>query len=277
MTGLAVAEIDAGELSRHPNAIDDIYHRRLDVLVVKGAFDVDQGARAIAEIERDFARFPWTPQQFPDLAREQMLVMGMTLTPVSGFDLDHDRYFETATRFRAELGRLFDDDFEKAVVALLGHLSSGRPVRIPEDERGRAYTPATIRKLPPGFGIPVHCGNFFLGTPGYRQLARQIDLVDQLSYFATLGAAESGGELEIYALEWGDPATPMLDDTLYDGERIQSDYEGLRIKPGAGDLLLFDGGRYYHRVTAVGGASARWTIGGFVGLSSDHREILIWS
>lgn len=272
-----MVEIEVSELSGYPDAIDDIYHRRLDVLVVRGAFDAEQASRAIAELEGDFARFPWTPQQYPDLKRAQMLVMGMTLTPVSGFDLDHERYFETARRFRAELARLMGDDFEEAILARLARMAGGRPVRIPEDERGRAYTPATIRKLPPGFGIPVHCGNFFLGTPGYRQLARQIDLIDQLSYFVTLRAAELGGELEIYTLEHGDPATPMLDDQLYDGERIRADHQGLLIKPNAGDLLLFDGGRYYHRVTPVEGDAARWTLGGFVGLSSDHREVLIWS
>ena len=277
MPQLRYIEVNHGELQEHGDALLDIYHRRLDVLVIRGGLTEATASRVVAAIDAAPDRFQWTPQTYRDLRPDQMLVMGMTLTPVDGFNLDIAKYHQLAARFRSDVSKLFagDPDFEATLVATLTQLAGGRPVRLAHDAAGQPYTPATIRKLPPGCGIPVHCGNFFLNTPGYRQLSTQIDLTDQLSYFYTLRAADQGGELEIYDLEWGDPRTPMLDDVLYDGERIARDYHGIKLRPG--DLLLFDGGRYYHRVTEVHGASTRWTMGGFVGLSKDHREVLFWS
>lgn len=273
---VSVDRIDVADLGRHSDAIEAIYQRRLDVLIVRGAIERRVAEHVVATIEARFDDFPWTPQQDPALGRDQMMVMGMTLTPVSGFELDHARYFRLAAEFRSAIARLFPDPFETHIENLLEQMAGGRRVRIPEHD-GRAYTPATVRMLPPGCAIPVHCGNFFLETPGYRQLAAQIDLVDQLSYFMPLRTADAGGELEIYDLQWGDPNTPMLSSELYDGERIQREHVGTRVSPATGDLLLFDGGRYYHRVTPVRGKTSRWTIGGFVGLSNDHREVLYWS
>jgi hypothetical protein len=48
------------------------------------------------------------------------------------------------------------------------------------------------------------------------------------------------------------------------------------LRPGVGDLLVFDGGRHYHEVTRVAGR-ARWTLGGFLALGRDHRSIYFWS
>ena len=45
----------------------------------------------------------------------------------------------------------------------------------------------------------------------------------------------------------------------------------------AGELLLFDGGRYFHKVSPVEGSRARWTIGGFVGFTRDHERVVYWS
>jgi hapalindole-type alkaloid chlorinase len=276
---LRCVEIEVGELADHPDALHDIYTRKLDVIVIRGALPEHAASRVVNAIEDNFDRLHWTPQEYPDLRPGQMLVMGMTLTPVSGLDLDLDRYHQLAARFRDDVRRLFagDPDFETTLSSTLSALSGARPVRLPARDGERCYTPATIRKLPPGCSIPVHCGNFFLQTPGYRRLSRLVDLEDQLSYFYTLRAADSGGELEIYELEWRDPATPMLSDTVYDGPRIAREHSGVKLRPAAGDLLLFDGGRYYHRVTCVGGEASRWTLGGFVGFSKDKSEVLVWS
>jgi hypothetical protein len=46
---------------------------------------------------------------------------------------------------------------------------------------------------------------------------------------------------------------------------------------GAGDLLLFDAGRHFHRVTRVEGSRARWTMGCFVGRDAQSGEYVVWS
>jgi hypothetical protein len=42
-------------------------------------------------------------------------------------------------------------------------------------------------------------------------------------------------------------------------------------------MLLFDGGRYYHRVSKVIGRSPRRTIGGFLGFSRQRDRVYYWS
>ena len=277
VSSLRCLEVSVAELGAHADALMAIFRGELDLLVVREAITPTAALRVADALERRAGDFAWTPQQHPDGRPGQMMVMGMTLTPVSGFDLDLERYFTVAERFRRDCRELFagEPDFEAAMIDRLGAMAGGRPVAIPEHDRGRAYTPATIRTLPHGCGIPVHCGNFFLETPGYRSLAAQLDTADQLSYFVTLRDAEEGGELEVYELQWGDPRTPMKGD-FYDGERIAAHWHGLKVRPGPGDLLVFDGGRFYHRVTTVRGRT-RVTIGGFVGFSPDHERALIWS
>ena len=41
-------------------------------------------------------------------------------------------------------------------------------------------------------------------------------------------------------------------------------FEWTEIRPGVGDVLIFDGGRYLHRVDWVSGDRTRWTMGGFL-------------
>jgi len=49
------------------------------------------------------------------------------------------------------------------------------------------------------------------------------------------------------------------------------------FRPGPGDLLVFDGGRYYHRVSPGAGAHPRRTIGGFLAFAKDGRSLRYWS
>ena len=166
--------------------------------------------------------------------------------------------------------------FTAILEAAMRQLSGGRGVALAKSEGG-TYTPATIRQLPPGHQIPVHCGNFFLQTTGYRELAQIMALEDQLSYFTPMQTPLAGGELLIYELEWGDPGTPVHANGIFDGQVIEQAEPACVLAPEAGDLLLFDGGRYYHKVSPVPGDRDRWTIGGFLGFSKDMSEIIYWS
>ena len=274
--------IDTGELASCADALRQIYHRELDVLVVRGAFEREALAEVVRKIEgAEPARLDWTPQQNPDPSVVQMKLLGESLTPYvhhpDGPELDH--YFAVADRLRGTLRDLFGHthDFETRIEQLLGALSGGRPVSIPQHSDGRAYTPATVRRLPPGTDIPLHVGNFFLESGGYRYLKTQIALQDQLSYFVTLKTPDGGGSLLVYPLEWGDPETPRLPSGLWDQQAVIARYEPAAIRPEAGDLLVFDGGRYYHRVDTIEGENTRWTIGGFVGFSPDMSRVFYWN
>ena len=42
-------------------------------------------------------------------------------------------------------------------------------------------------------------------------------------------------------------------------------------------MFIFDGGRYFHRVSKVVGERPRYAIGGFLGFSQTHDQLYYWS
>ncbi len=271
-------------LARVKDAMNDIYERRLDVLIVKGVFPPALMKRVVARLEQPGAAYEWTLQEDGDPSHKQFYLLGESLTPYAqhpdGPDLDH--YFDTATRFRKECRALFGKaDYEARIEQVFRKLSGGRPVKIPPAPGRRSYTPATIRALPAGCEIPVHVGNYFTGTPAYRHLQTLVTLEDQLSYFVVMQKPEKGGDLVVYTLEYPDDAAPPQTREAragWDDSDAGDAWDSAPFSPGVGDLLLFDGGRYYHRVSRVAGKETRWTIGGFIGFAQGGRKsVYYWS
>ncbi len=148
---------------------------------------------------------------------------------------------------------------------------------IPAGPAGEPYTPATIRAIPTGGELALHVGNYFKDHGAYRHLRSFVDLEDQLSYFVTLAAPDGGGEIEVYTLEWADEERPLNPLGEIDAEAVARLWPSVKYKPGPGDMFLFDGGRYYHRVCPTEGPRTRWTIGGFVTISREHDRYFYWS
>jgi hypothetical protein len=95
-----------------------------------------------------------------------------------------------------------------------------------------------------------------------------------------------GGELVVYGLEWDDVATRFPDrfdpnEMLYDKTNSLlplvelSGTETFRLREG--DLVVFDAGRYYHRVKPTVGPKPRMTMGGFLALSVNGTQLHYWS
>jgi hypothetical protein len=279
-------DIEAADVARHATVIDDLRERRLDGLIVRGALPAGAAAAAVARLERGdtplrratFPGFPEVPAS-PHVFGRAIVACPPDLT----------EYFAEAAAFRSALPSLFagDLDFEARLSSIFSVLAGGRPASVPAGPGGGTYTPATIRVLPEGHQIGVHVGNAFLRLPQARHLATLVEVDVQLSYFVPLTLPEAGGELVVYALEWSDteaylpPAGEASGDLVYDAsdEAIRfielCDREVFR--PGEGDLLIFDGGRYYHRVTPVRGGRPRRTLGGFVALTRDRAGVGYWS
>jgi hypothetical protein len=249
--------------------------------VIPGAFPPPVCAAAVDRLGDPEAEFEWTPQQHWDVASHHFVLLGESLTPYvdhpDGPDPDH--YFASAERFRRDASRVFGPafDFEARLLEALRPLVGGRAVRIAEGPAGRRYTPATIRRLPPGTAIPLHCGDFFLETGGYEHLRSVLDLVGQLSWFVPLQTPERGGELRVTDLSWHDPDVPRIEEGFWDATAIRATREFTTVVPGVGDMVVFDGGRWFHEVAQVRGARTRWTIGGFLGFTRDRDAVLLWN
>jgi len=271
------------EAAEHPDILFDIHRRRLDLVIVDGVLPTETCARVTTALERNAADWPWTLQETLDTRASQFRLIGESLTPYAGNPdgptLSH--YYAEAASFRTLCRDLFagDPDFESTIERAFSLLAGGRAVELPAGvDPGTSYTPATIRNLPPGCEIPVHVGDYFYSTPGYRHLGTLVELHDQLSYFVPLQNAEGGGELVVYGAEWGkDDAPAMTRELRANWDDGREPWPCEVFVPAPGQLLVFNGGRFYHRVNRVRGERSRWTIGGFLGFSPDGGSVRYWS
>jgi hypothetical protein len=267
-----IREIPAAELARHAGCLAEIWRGALDGVVVRGLFPAEQ-MRAVEErLARRDPPFFVFPAAEPRFLRDKHLY-GMTLV-VS--DRRRDEYFDVAESFRRDCRTLFLEgaDFEGLMREIFVALSGGWPAELPCDPRGRAYTPATIRILPEGSQIELHCDNNLAQHPSYDHLRSLAGIDDQLSYFVTLSAPDSGGELILYGRQWqGEEGAHEYGQS----DDLVEDRPALAVHLDPGDLVLFAGGRIYHRVSPVRGPRPRRTIGGFLASSLQDQRIYFWS
>lgn len=274
-------ELSLDELEKFPDAIHDIHLGRYHGIIVRGVFDPDAAAEVSRRVEQGeapiqrisitskLARYiPTEDEPTPNEADP-----GFSLGVARMAERDDDWYHAAAAKFRAGCRELFQGlpDFEERITTVLGALAGGRSVQVPAGPDGTTYTPATIRVLPRNLEIGLHVEHFApLSTA--RWLSRYAEM-RQLSYFVTLQAPEKGGELEVYGLEQADAEGLGAREFA----KLLQGSGSMSFKPGSGDLIIFDGSRYYHRVAPSQGPRKRITMGGFLLVSRDDKTIYYWS
>jgi len=265
-------DIDVTQLPDYSNAFRDIYDEKLNGLIVRNVFPKEHMARVVERLVKQETPFPKTV--FPD--RFKAFFYGRAL---DGSDPHLSEYLRDATMFRQSCKHLFRDgpDFEERLEEVFRMMAGGRAVKLPQAPDGRHYTSATIRVLPEGGHIGTHCGNEASTRPAYNHLNTLIDRKDQISFFVTLQDPVEGGELIVYSFQFSQVDESMFDHghTLVD--HVLHLYQQKKYRPTAGDLLIFDGGRYFHKVDVVKGPRTRWTIGGFCMFSKDAGTLYYWS
>ncbi len=283
LASLCLLDIAAEDAWRHPQALQAMFDNRLDGLLLRGAFDPALMQAVCARI--DAGLVPRRTMDDQAHLADLPFTIGQAIVGVAD---ELDDYFADAAFQRERLAALFGAavDFEAHVAALLAALSGGLPVDTATGPDGQACPSATIRVLPHGAEIGVHVDNAFLHMPRARHLHRQVDTRDQLSYLVPLSVPQAGGELLVYALEWDAmrlfmPDAAQLSASVWlEGSEVFeliSPLPATVVAPGVGDLLVFDGGRHFHRVSKVAGSVPRRTIGGFLGLSPAHDRVVVWS
>lgn len=262
--------IDVSEVGRFPDAIRDMYRGALGGLIVRNVFSPDHMAQVVKRLEDNTPGYH--TNYFP--ARFKSRFFGRCL---DGADLTG--YLDEAEAFHESTGAAFagGPDYRARLEEVLGRLSGGRPVTVPRYTDGRSYTCSTIRVLPTGGQIGTHCGNEASTRPAYHHLNTIIDRHDQISFFVTLQAPQAGGELVVYSLTWSDIGPGDMVNGRSNVEPLLPRARWTAYHPGPGDLLIFDGGRFFHRVSVVRGPTTRWTIGGFMMFSSGGDTLYYWS
>jgi hypothetical protein len=127
--------------------------------------------------------------------------------------------------------------------------------------------------------IHAHTANEFCDVwPAYAHLRDIARMRDSLSYFITAQAPEAGGELFLYDLDWDDTPDDVLALSMGPArDELLERFPGRTIALAAGDMVLFTGGRIWHRVVPVRGERPRVTVGGFVAESHDGAQLFYWS
>jgi len=168
--------------------------------------------------------------------------------------------------------------FEERMETVFAAMAGGRKVELAHFHDGRAFTPATIRILPVGGQLAPHCGNEMYNRPSYDYLNTFVDKTDQISFFLTLQEAEEGGGLIIYSLKWAEVGPDhILPDNRSNVGLLLGESEWMEVRPQAGDVLVFDGGRWLHRVDWVRGKRTRWTMGGFLQFDRAGERLLYFA
>jgi len=207
--------------------------------------------------------------------------LGQDLLSTNG---DLNLYLSELEGHNKGLNHLFGENQVAFLMRALQGLSKVKIEPFP-DGSGSTYKPAMLRVIRKnsGFGIDEHIGNEFITElPACKHLKDRVHSNAQLSFFVLIQKPEIGGELELFDLVWGDTPKHLVEDCAC-SKRVdeRSEYlarkEKFTVPMEEGDMVIFDGGRIWHRVNKADGLKDRITFGGFLGLTLENDKIHIWA
>lgn len=276
-------EIDAQELANYPNGIHDVLTRKIDGFVIRNVVSKEEAAGIISAFEA-------LPDAYKEDVYDRLLTFPRVFAKIKTGDnwkpqlkieqLEWERLFK-------EIPSLFPFDYTARIGEVLSKMSGNFPVEIAKglDDEG-IYCPTSIRKLFAKKGtMDLHCGRFFhdILPDFYTHLKEISDIKNQMSYFVALQAAESGGELTLYDMQWKDAESTIKgsgdilqgkDGKTYD-VTDEKQVKREQLKPGVGDMVLFAGSSIWHRVER--GSTTRVTMGGFISKATGKDSFYYWS
>jgi hypothetical protein len=263
--------IQAAETARYPDAIRRMRRGEFEGILLRGVYEDADCARLATRLEA--GRHDLVRSDFPPVMRAFFLGHNLNLTHPDLVD-----YFARAPAFREGLTRLFADmyDLETRVTTILSTIDDGLPYRAapgPEPSLDHMFT--TIRAHVPGGFIPPHFDNEQAFRDSYRLVNARIGS-DLYSFVLAFTRADAGGALEIFdMLHDGRPW--RMADGENDAGRLNLDHvERVSIRLAPGDMILFNSGRYLHRVTPVEGPATRWTACSFMAENLAGDAVHCW-
>ncbi len=189
-----------------------------------------------------------------------------------------ENYFDEARQFERDLEALLPGELNPSVriASLLSQLDDGRLFLAPAGpEHNQRYMFTSLRGHAEGGYIPAHCDNEFVLRPSYQHLCTISD-AHIMSFVVGFNDCDGGGATEIYDYQQKPLGQALMSD---DKNSVKPDTENLksvRIRVPSGSLLIFDSGRYLHRLEPVVGKTVRWTACSFMALSHDKKTMNVW-
>lgn len=277
-------DIDVKELSEHPDGIDKLQNGNHHGFIIRNVFSQDE----VQSIVENYLKIP---NEDLNEVNSGMIIYP---APFSLIDQNSDNstyklnaYYKGTETFWNQFPDQFGVDFVKRCQKTIATIAGNRKATTPKGENGiGSYHPATFKHLVPGKGeFKAHCGNYFHKEfPTFYAHMKAISTIqNQMSYFVMLKPSDFGGELTLYDVSWDQAEIRRTGDTvleakngellnLLDLKQVKRD----QLQPRPGDMIVFSGGRIWHKVEVAQG-SERYTIGGFMSISKDDKEIYLWS
>lgn len=276
-------EVHFSELDSIPNGIDNLQNKEVDGFLIRSVLNSE-------EVKALLDAYNAVPEGEIKQTTSGMFVYPSPFSMVDKLDEDDKSslktFFHDAEVFWNDFTEKFNFDFVQRITDVLIKIGGNRSVKVPSGiENIGIYNPATIRYLVPNEGeFNVHCGNYFHKEfPNFYDHMNSISVIEnQMSYFVVLQKPEVGGELVVYDLTW-DEAETRLGGVIKtkSGKELNLSNPNfanhIKLSPNAGDMIVFSGGRIWHKVEKPQGSFARITMGGFLSRSRDDRELYIWS
>jgi hypothetical protein len=227
----------------------------------------------LIHINGGFNSYPMSFAQFEQMVQQNILT--------------EKEYFDFSSRYIQNFKNKFGIDVHSKLRSLIGKISGAFELEIPKNPSGNgAYMPFTFRELFPGEGsLKAHCENLFLKEfPGFFERINGFSTPEnQLSFFVVLQSPGGGGELTLFDILWNEEQKRLKDNhiQLETGNILAfDDKENLKrmyIQPPAGSLVVFSGGKIWHRVETILTSPSRITLGGFLSFSHDRKKLYSWS
>ena len=256
--------LDIQSLDNGLNSIDLLYTDWLDGILIKNVFSTKEIETAREHIESLSSEFEQT------MFGERL---GLSITQAKN---DLNEYFQKASNFRFQLNKIFANEFEIRLFNVFNHLHSLKNIKLLERKNDEICIPGQIRIMHPGKGaLKAHTGNeVFERCQVYNNLKEIKKDVDTLSYFIVIDKPEKGGELILYDFLREQTTLSMKQD--YYSCQLDNFLDNFRkqyISPEIGDMVIFNGGRIWHKVADFNGEKNRITVGGFLVYSQDNQTI----
>lgn len=260
------------QLHQYPTGIAELYQRTIDGFIVKQVIPREQLQPIVENIYKD-------KNNFNPFASFSVLNDSHHLGCIN-----FDTYLGQVEQNRQQLNDIFGASIETRILKILAQLSANKSVAT-YTHHGKPFKGCVMRITTPGDAIYVHAHNQFTeDIPDYQRLGECIELYDQIAFYILIQKPEEGGKLQFYNLMWEETSITFRQRSLLISTKSWEDsfeqlYDPVETLPlQEGDMIVFAGGRVWHKVTKVTGNTDRITVGGFLAKAKENSDrYFIWS
>ncbi|MGB0646720.1 MAG: 2OG-Fe(II) oxygenase [Bradymonadia bacterium] len=273
---IRLVSMDRNKLNGLSKSIDALIDTALSGIVIRKALS---SLKTNAAIERLRVLNPAWSSPNEGMVGGEIKTLGEAGTPTftSFTGPDSDRYRASQIAQGRLIEQVFSDaDPTRDIESIFSLLNRSQPAQVAMFDELHPWLPFNFRSLPPGHQIYPHHDNHYR-LPIYEHLDARYDRSVILSWFIVLQPASTGGDLKLYGLWGSDPNPPLLPTRFLDTEVLENEFKSESVSLDAGDLVVFNSGKYVHRVTPVEGTVPRVTMGGFATVDRERTHLVYWS